>query len=112
MHSLRFHPAHGSRLGILVYVKHRAPPPLIIICGRLRRPISDIFKTTQVEVKQAAFQGGFFVYPAPVLSTSDEVNQRKAKPYRSIYIEVDKSRLELVRGWQGKVFSSQHMSPK
>jgi hypothetical protein len=57
---MRFHPAQVLGFDILVYVKHRALPPLNIFCGRLQRPVSDIFKNI-VRKKQTAFKGVFLL---------------------------------------------------
>jgi hypothetical protein len=64
MYSLRFTRRTVLGFDILICVKNRALPPLIIICGRLQRPVSDIFfsyRTCFSRVNKTAFQGGFFV---------------------------------------------------
>jgi len=48
MYSLRFTRRTVLGFDILVCVKNRALPPLIIICGRLQRPVSDIFKSISI----------------------------------------------------------------
>jgi hypothetical protein len=48
---------------ILRCVKNRALPPLIIICGRLQRPVSDIFILPDIFrwVKQTASRAVFLL---------------------------------------------------
>jgi hypothetical protein len=57
---MRFHPAQVLGFDILVYVKHRAPPPLIYHLRALAAPDFRYFKSL-AQIEQTAFQGGFFV---------------------------------------------------